>query len=106
MYRFIPLLTAAALLAACGSSDSSDSTAAPVTAPATVPATTAAPTTAAPTTVAPETLGGELVGRWAHYDVVAYEDGQLKTLIISYGFNDFTEVDGQIIADAGGHSAR
>lgn len=42
-------------------------------------------------------LGAELVGRWAHYDVVAYEDGTLKTLIISYGFNDFTEVDGQII---------
>jgi hypothetical protein len=37
------------------------------------------------------------VGRWAHYDVVAYEDGVLKTLIISYGFNDFAEVDGRII---------
>lgn len=44
-----------------------------------------------------ETLGSELVGRWAHYDVVAYEDDQLKTLIISYGFNDFTEVDGEIL---------
>ena len=42
-------------------------------------------------------LGEELIGRWAHYDVVAYEDDVLKTLIISYGFNDFTEVDGQII---------
>ncbi|MFM8304222.1 MAG: ABC transporter substrate-binding protein, partial [Actinomycetota bacterium] len=27
----------------------------------------------------------DLVGRWAHYDVVAYEDGTLKTLIVSYG---------------------
>ena len=42
-------------------------------------------------------LGQELVGRWAHYDVVAYEDDVLKTLIISYGFTDFTEVDGQIV---------
>lgn len=42
-------------------------------------------------------LGQEPVGRWAHYDVVAYEDDVLKTLIISYGFNDFTEVDGQIV---------
>lgn len=42
-------------------------------------------------------LGEELVGRWAHYDVVAYEDGVLKTLIISYGFNDFSVVDGELI---------
>ena len=42
-------------------------------------------------------LGDELVGRWAHYDVVAYEDDVLKTLIISYGFNDFSEVDGEIV---------
>jgi hypothetical protein len=47
-----------------------------------------------------ELLGAELVGRWAHYDVVAYEDDVLKTLIISYGFNDFTEVDGQIVDQA------
>ncbi len=41
--------------------------------------------------------GDELVGRWAHFDVVAYEDGVLKTLIVSYGFDDFTEVDGRIV---------
>ena len=46
---------------------------------------------------ATDTVGAELLGRWAHYDVVAYEDGLLKTLIISYGFNDFTEVDGEIV---------
>lgn len=44
--------------------------------------------------------GAELEGRWAHYDVVAYEDGVLKTLIISYGFNDFTVVDGQLVDQA------
>jgi hypothetical protein len=42
-------------------------------------------------------LGEEVVGRWAHYDVVAYQDDLLKTLIISYGFNDFTLVDGRIV---------
>jgi len=39
----------------------------------------------------------DLVGRWAHYDVVAYEDEVFKTLIISYGFNDFSEVGGLIV---------
>ena len=69
--------------------------------------TTDPPTTDPPPTTATETTaddaavpGAELVGRWAHYDVVAYEDDTLKTLIISYGFNDFTEVDGQIIDQA------
>jgi hypothetical protein len=47
-----------------------------------------------------ETLGAELIGRWAHYDVVAYQDDILKTLIVSYGFNDFTEVDGEILDTA------
>ena len=47
-----------------------------------------------------DAAGGEPVGRWAHYDVVAYEDGLLKTLIIGCGFNDFTEVDGEIIDSA------
>lgn len=36
-----------------------------------------------------EVLGGELAGRWAHYDIVAYEDPIMKTLIISYGYTDF-----------------
>jgi hypothetical protein len=49
------------------------------------------------TTVEETVLGQELVGRWAHYDVVAYEGADMKTLIISYGFNDYSEVDGQII---------
>lgn len=29
-----------------------------------------------------------LVGRWAHFDVVAYEDDVLRTLIVSTGFSD------------------
>ncbi len=44
-----------------------------------------------------DVVGEELAGRWAHYDVIAYEDGVLKTLIISYGFNDFSVSDGRII---------
>ena len=43
----------------------------------------------------------DLVGRWAHYDVVAYEDAALKTVIISYGFNDFTiDENGALIDEA------
>ena len=45
-------------------------------------------------------MGSELVGGWAHYDVVAYVEGVLKTMIISYGFNDFDEVDGQVVDTA------
>jgi hypothetical protein len=86
----LALLTAAALVA-CGR-EATDTT-------GSEPTVERPPTTepvAAPTTE-PAVLGAELVGRWAHYDVVAYEDDVLKTLIISYGFNDFTEVDGEIV---------
>jgi len=76
-----------------------ESTPAETTPAETTPPETTPPETAPPTTDAP-VLGSELVGRWAHYDVVAYEGDTLKTLIISYGFNDFTEVDGQIIDSA------
>ena len=48
-------------------------------------------------TTASEVPGAELVGRWAHYDIVAYEDAVMKTMIISYGFTDFTVEDGQLI---------
>lgn len=67
-------------------------------------AATAAPSTPPPSTVAPastessvESLGEDLLGRWAHYDVVAYQEGDMKTLIVSYGIDDFAEVDGEII---------
>jgi len=42
-------------------------------------------------------IGEELVGRWAHYDVVAYEEPLMRTLIVSFGFNDFTIEDGQLV---------
>jgi hypothetical protein len=62
-----------------------------------IPSSTAA---AAVTDPSGDVLGRELVGRWAHYDIVAYEDGVLKTLIISYGFNDFSIENGQIVDTA------
>lgn len=83
--------TAAALLAlalvapACGSDDGDSS------------ATGDASTT---TTGAALPAGAEdLPGRYAHYDVVAYEGDDMKTLIISYGFTDYDLVDGEIISD-------
>jgi hypothetical protein len=54
-------------------------------------------TTASPTTAVAEVPGAELVGRWAHYDIVAYEDDLMKTMIVSYGFTDFTIEGGQLI---------
>ena len=38
----------------------------------------------------------ELVGRYAHFDVVAYQDPMMKTLIISTGFSDLSIRDGQM----------
>lgn len=40
----------------------------------------------------------ELPGRYAHYDVVAYEGDGMKTLIISYGFTDYDVVDGEVVS--------
>ncbi len=37
-----------------------------------------------------------LEGRWAHFDVVAYEDASMKTLIISTGFANFERRDGRL----------
>jgi hypothetical protein len=37
-----------------------------------------------------------LVGRYAHYDVVAYQDENMKTLIISTGFSDLEIRDGEM----------
>jgi hypothetical protein len=43
----------------------------------------------------------EIVGHYAHYDVVAYEDTStrttMRTFIISYGFTDFYLEDGKLI---------
>ena len=41
--------------------------------------------------------GADLAGRWAHYDIVAYEDDTLKTMIVSYGFTDFAVEDGEMV---------
>lgn len=101
------------VLAACGdgngnaatdtspSNSASTSRAAPATTEAATATSDATSTTGPVSTEADDTvLGDELVGRWAHYDVVAYEDETLKTLIISYGFNDFTEAADQIVDQA------
>ncbi len=41
-----------------------------------------------------EAAAERLAGRYAHYDVVAYEGADMKTMIISYGFTDYDVVDG------------
>jgi hypothetical protein len=78
------LLTAAVLLAAACGADVG-------------PAADAAPGTTG--TAAPQVRGAELAGRWAHYDIVAYEDSMMKTMIISYGFTDFA-VDGDQLIES------
>lgn len=52
--------------------------------------TTGSAAGAAPASTAPAVAGAELAGRWAHYDIVAYQGQPMKTMIISYGFTDFT----------------
>jgi len=39
-----------------------------------------------------------LAGRYAHYDVVAYQSTDMKTLIISYGFTDLAMKGGSLVA--------
>lgn len=111
----IVVLVVSMLTVACGGS-TSDS-AATTTAgprPTDTATSTASPTTSPPTpttaveTTTPTTMGvntpvtddvvlEQLAGRWAHYDVVAYEGDVIKTLVISYGFNDFSVGDGEVI---------
>lgn len=38
----------------------------------------------------------DLVGRYAHYDEVAYEDDEMRTIIVSTGFADLELRDGQL----------
>ncbi|MEZ5177581.1 MAG: hypothetical protein R2746_04665 [Acidimicrobiales bacterium] len=49
-------------------------------------------------TAAPALPAGaeDLVGRFAHFDVVAYEDDAMRTLIISTGFSDLEVRDGEL----------
>ena len=48
-----------------------------------------------------ETAKNEIIGHYAHYDVVAYEDTTTKTtmrsFVISYGFTDFYLEDGKLM---------
>jgi len=48
-----------------------------------------------------ESVQNAIVGHYAHYDVVAYEDTTtrttMRTLIISYGFTDFYLEDGKLM---------
>ena len=48
-----------------------------------------------------ETVKSQIVGHYAHYDVVAYEDTTTKTtmrtFIISYGFTDFYLEEGKLM---------
>lgn len=49
------------------------------------------------TTVSDLPAGAEdLVGRWAHFDAVAYQDETMRTLIISTGFADLELRDGEL----------
>jgi len=61
-------------------------------------------TTTEPSATQGVTLAGDelaaadrVAGRYAHYDVVAYEGSGMKTLIISYGFTDLDVVDGRLV---------
>lgn len=45
-----------------------------------------------------ESTAHRLAGRYAHYDVVAYDSTLLKNLIISYGFTDLSVKGGKLIA--------
>jgi len=103
--RRLVLLSLVMVVAACGS-DAAGTPATTATSAAPAP-TSAAKEDAPSTTTEPggveaagSVVGRELLGRWAHFDVVAYDDPVLKTLIVSYGFNDFSEVDGRIVDSA------
>jgi len=101
--------------AACGGGDSQSGAGDPAPEPTTVDAAAATTTEATTTTTAvvetsaieaeageflEDPVAGDLVGRWAHFDVVAYQDAAFKTLIVSYGFNDFAEDNGEIVDSA------
>lgn len=60
--------------------------------------TEASDTTAGPTTTALPAAAADLPGRYAHYDVVAYDGDDMKVLIISYGFTDYDLIDGELVS--------
>ena len=83
--RLVALATAGALLVGCssGGDDAADR-----------PTTT---TTRADAAASLPPGAEDLAGRWAHYDVVAYQDDTMKTLIISTGFADLEVRDGKLV---------
>ena len=79
-------LSVAATLAACSSDGGEGST--PVD---------AEPAERTTTTAVGLPAGAEdLVGRWAHFDAVSYEDETMRTVIISTGFADLELRDGEL----------
>lgn len=52
----------------------------------------------APSDTSVAVAGQDRAGRYAHYDVVAYQSTDMKTLIISYGFTDLAVHDGTLTA--------
>jgi len=56
-------------------------------------------TSATTTSATEEQITAErIAGRYAHYDVVAYDSDDMKTLIISYGFTDLSQEGGELVA--------
>ena len=80
LFGVLAAASLAAALTACGSSDSGAT----------------GTTTSAPSKT--EAAAERLAGRYAHYDVVAYDSTGLKNLIVSFGYTDLSVKDGQLIA--------
>ncbi|CAB4987864.1 unannotated protein [freshwater metagenome] len=79
---------------ACSSSEPEADASSKSTADAASPAASPAAQSGEPTEEQVESL----VGRYAHYDVVAYQSTDMKTLIISYGFTDLSMKGGSLMA--------
>jgi hypothetical protein len=91
--RAVPaVMTALAVVAAARGRSSSDEA---VAERASATTTTAAPGVTDATDEAVHSYE-DLVGRYAHFDAVAYEDDLMKTVIISFGFADLELRDGEL----------
>ncbi len=86
--RVAAFLGAVALFAVAGCGTDEDATSTSTTT-STEPATS----TTSPLAAAME----RLAGRYAHFDVVAYEGKIMNAMIISYGLTDFDVVDGELV---------
>ena len=85
----IAILALGLLVAGCSTSEATRSTGELETSGAVETTTADAATTA---------TAERLAGRYAHYDVVAYESADMKTLIITYGFTDLRVTNGVLMA--------